>query len=588
MQRSPVERIIIGVRMLAAIAALCAVLAFIAARADAAASWAIVAASSAPSALRPSTFEIRIDTHGLPAGQYVLRFGRYVAAAQLCDRTFVRCGDRAAERALDVSLDGSGAPLWLRVVQRGVPDAASIELLPWRVGARDREAERSAVALFCGVFLAIGLSNLLIGLILRDRPLLVYSSVMLSAAASTAFQLPAVASAIVPGSNLVFQMVRESLFVAYVVSVVAFSRSFLDTRIRTPRLDRLLIALTSFVAVLELASGAIGPSALLTDAWDLEFFSEVLLFALVLFAAVKIWRGGFAPARFFTVGAAGHLLGNTAWYIAPLIGLGELNLSYGFQTGIAWEGIFLSVALADRIARANAERAAAQEREIDLQRRYASAAERFVPGEFLLALGRTGILDVQLGDHVVRTMTVMFADIRDFTSRSEVLQPGEVFAFVNAYLGRIAPILRAHGGFVDKYLGDGIMVLFPGDPRDAIAAALEAQDAVAAYSRDVVAQGHAPVSVGMGLHCGELVLGTVGESERLDTTVIADAVNLAARIEALTKTHGAPILCSESVAARLSGDDVYLRALGPVAIKGKRDPVPLFAVERAGSTIPAG
>jgi GAF domain-containing protein len=152
---------------------------------------------------------------------------------------------------------------------------------------------------------------------------------------------------------------------------------------------------------------------------------------------------------------------------------------------------------------------------------------RFIPHEFLSFLGRDSILDVQLGDQVLKRMTVLFADIREFTAISERLTPKESFDFLNGYLRRVGPIVRLHNGFIDKYIGDAVMALFPGTGADAVRAALAIQREVAAYNRERGAMDAEPLRIGIGIHTGDLMLGTVGEEERMESTVISDAVNLA-------------------------------------------------------------
>ncbi|MCZ0900792.1 adenylate/guanylate cyclase domain-containing response regulator, partial [Microcoleus sp. HI-ES] len=159
----------------------------------------------------------------------------------------------------------------------------------------------------------------------------------------------------------------------------------------------------------------------------------------------------------------------------------------------------------------------------------AAASARFVPREFLKFLKRESIVDARLGDSVQAEMTIMFADIRSFTSLSESMSPRENFEFLNSYLSRVGPVIREYNGFIDKYIGDGIMALFPNRAEDAVQAAIEMQHQVKIYNRHRQNSGYQPISIGIGLHTGTLMLGTIGEAERMESTVISDAVNLASR-----------------------------------------------------------
>ncbi|HYO06762.1 MAG TPA: adenylate/guanylate cyclase domain-containing protein, partial [Phototrophicaceae bacterium] len=161
----------------------------------------------------------------------------------------------------------------------------------------------------------------------------------------------------------------------------------------------------------------------------------------------------------------------------------------------------------------------------------AAASARFVPREFLRFLKIESIVDARLGDSVQAEMTIMFADIRSFTSLSESMSPQQNFDFINSYLSRVGPVIRQYNGFIDKYIGDGIMALFPNRAEDAVQAAVEMQHQVKIYNLHRQNSGYQPIALGIGLHTGTLMLGTIGEAERMESTVISDAVNLASRVE---------------------------------------------------------
>jgi signal transduction histidine kinase/class 3 adenylate cyclase/ActR/RegA family two-component response regulator len=206
-----------------------------------------------------------------------------------------------------------------------------------------------------------------------------------------------------------------------------------------------------------------------------------------------------------------------------------------------------------------------------------NAYARFVPREFLQQLGQESIVDVHLGDQIQKEMTVMFADVRSFTTISEGLTPIENFQFVNDLLGTVGPEIREHGGFIDKFLGDGIMALFPRSADDAARAAIAMQQALQRFNtmRPVAVKVH----LGIGLHTGVLMLGTVGESQRMDGTVISDAVNVAARLEDLTKRYQCGLIVSEETFKRFEQPEAYpYRPLGKVRVKGKRQVISIYEI----------
>ncbi len=204
--------------------------------------------------------------------------------------------------------------------------------------------------------------------------------------------------------------------------------------------------------------------------------------------------------------------------------------------------------------------------------------ERFVPRAFLAIVGKPSIVDVELGDNKRQDMTVLFSDIRSFTTLSEKLTPDENFAFINTYLEHMGPVIRTHNGFIDKYIGDAIMALF-NSADDALRASLAMHDALDEFNAERRATGLDPVAIGIGLNSGSLMLGTIGEKHRMDGTVISDAVNLASRIEDLTKTYRVGLLISQYTYEQLADPKAYdIRPIDVVVVKGKTHPVTILEV----------
>ena len=208
-----------------------------------------------------------------------------------------------------------------------------------------------------------------------------------------------------------------------------------------------------------------------------------------------------------------------------------------------------------------------------------SAYSRFVPKKFLQFLKKESILDVQLGDQIQKEMTILFADIRSFTALSESMTPRENFNFINSYLGRVGPTIRHHSGFIDKYIGDGIMALFPGEPDDAVMASIDMLKAVEEYNKHRKTAGYQPIRIGVGIHCGLLMLGTIGEDERMDGSVISDAVNLCSRLEGLTKIYKVSVIASRETLDKLRDRDRYhIRFLDNVQVKGKKVAASIYEI----------
>lgn len=207
------------------------------------------------------------------------------------------------------------------------------------------------------------------------------------------------------------------------------------------------------------------------------------------------------------------------------------------------------------------------------------ANERFVPREILQMLGRNNIAEVRLGDQIHREMTVLFSDIVGFTGLSETMTPQETFNFINGYLGRICSSFHTRGGVIDKYVGDEVMVLFPGRVDEAVDAAIDMQHIVAKYSRERLKKGRRPVRAGVGIHAGGLMVGIVGEEERMQGTVISDAVNTASRLQGLTRHYPCSILLSEQAIRSMQfADSFRIRFIDRVQLRGKTSPTNLYEV----------
>ena len=211
--------------------------------------------------------------------------------------------------------------------------------------------------------------------------------------------------------------------------------------------------------------------------------------------------------------------------------------------------------------------------------RMSTAAGRFVPREFLSILGHRDLVDVSRGDHMEKEMSIYFSDIRAFTTIVEGKTPAENFQFINEYLSYMEPPIRRSKGFIDSYEGDAIMALFDQTADDAVRAGIGSLEALKELNTVRQAKGEPPIRVGIGINTGRLMLGTIGGRERIKCGVIGDPVNLAARIEGMTKRYGASLVISEYTRAKLEDVTAYeCRPLDRVIVKGKTEPVTLYEV----------
>ena len=212
--------------------------------------------------------------------------------------------------------------------------------------------------------------------------------------------------------------------------------------------------------------------------------------------------------------------------------------------------------------------------------RISKATARFFPRAFMRLLGTTSVTEVSAGMSTEICVTVMFMDIRGFTTISEAMSLEDTFYLLREYTELVSPIIVGNGGFIDKMWGDGIMAVFP-TADGALHASLSVQHEIQVWNqRNAISRGGdmPRMNVGIGIHTGDVILGTLGDDHRIDGTIIGDAVNVASRLEALTKFFGVSILVSKQVLSACDSDigSLCTRTLGSVIVKGKTQPVDIF------------
>ena len=239
----------------------------------------------------------------------------------------------------------------------------------------------------------------------------------------------------------------------------------------------------------------------------------------------------------------------------------ELISAVAAQTAIAVENVRAHERLArEEVARAN--------------------YSRFLP-EYVVKQMLENPESFKLGG-VLQTITVLFADIRGFTRISEHAPPEKIVQLLNHYFSAMTDIIFAHGGTLDKYLGDGLMALFgaptvtPNDAANALATAVAMQRRMIGINADLLKEGFPEIGIGIGLHTGEVTVGYIGSERRSEYTAIGDTVNTASRLESNAK--GGQILVSEAT-AKAAKSHYTLIPRDPISVKNREQPVPLFEVE---------
>jgi class 3 adenylate cyclase len=215
----------------------------------------------------------------------------------------------------------------------------------------------------------------------------------------------------------------------------------------------------------------------------------------------------------------------------------------------------------------------------EAQARLIEAQRRFVPSEFLESLNHRDIARVDLGENVAKRMSVMFADLRGFTPLAERLDPRSVIEILNRFFAGMEQAIAEAGGFIDSFAGDEIKVLFDTAPEAAVRGGIAMWRRLDELNLGAAQLGQPALNMGVGVNSGPVVLGTVGSRNRIQCSVLGDTVNLASRIEQLTKVYGARLLISEQTYLGIAEPGAFsVRLVDRVAVKGRVVAVGLYDV----------
>ncbi|MFQ3248534.1 adenylate/guanylate cyclase domain-containing protein [Glaciecola sp.] len=209
--------------------------------------------------------------------------------------------------------------------------------------------------------------------------------------------------------------------------------------------------------------------------------------------------------------------------------------------------------------------------------------QKFVPRQFVEHIYKKGE-SLELGYADEDNVAIMFCDIRGFTGLSEKMKPQELMNFLNSYFLRMNAPIHDNKGFIDKFIGDAIMALFDNPEgsdcdkaQDSIRAAMGLRRALFLYNRHREKSGYAAVNIGIGIHFGPVIIGTVGSDDRMDTTVIGDSVNIAQRLETLAPVYNVDIIVTDQLVA--TAEYAFAsRTIDWVRVKGRSEPLKLVEI----------
>lgn len=210
---------------------------------------------------------------------------------------------------------------------------------------------------------------------------------------------------------------------------------------------------------------------------------------------------------------------------------------------------------------------------------------KFVPKDFLNELGKNNITEFELGDAMEGDFTILFSDMRSFSTLAEGMTPTELIAFINTYLSTVVPLIHKYNGFVITYLGDAIMAAFPHRPSDALRSALGIMEALNGLNQKRFQEKQHEIKIGIGINSGTSMIGIIGDKGRMEPTIMSDVVNLAARMESLTKQYGMNIVFSNATYERLTKvekEEFKYRVVDEVRVVGKKNSVSLLELYKNG------
>jgi class 3 adenylate cyclase len=327
----------------------------------------------------------------------------------------------------------------------------------------------------------------------------------------------------------------------------------------------------------EVVSGILRPQSKVLRPLIHAFSLLVCLFYLLV-TVYKLWRIKAQRPIYllpFAIGMAFWILG----------GLHDALRSAGISVPIDgqilwftsfWLSIFLTIAIALHFR--FLQQAVREARDV---------FERFVPPAYLRRIAKEGLGSIRLGEADQQWATILCCDIQGFTALSERLGPGQLIAYVNRLFEQFTGIVERSQGVIDKFLGDAVLCIFEGtdSAQQAVACGVEMLAAVRAFNAENDSPADKAIQIGIGLHSGPVILGTIGSSERMDSTVLGLTVNLAKRLEELTRSLCVVILISDEVARQLpDGHPHKLRCLGEVSVKGHSLPLTIYEVVGRGDS----
>ena len=438
-------------------------------------------------------------------------------------------------------------------------------------------------ALFYGILLAVVVVNLLLFIVLKDKSYLGLALFFICIGL-VLFSLNGLASRFFRGDWVWWSKQSQTFLEGLaVVFGVLFTRLFLNTAYYSSRINQ-------YLSLLALIAGLVSLMSLFADySWCVMIMSNVVIIGpiLIVIAALVCYSHQYRPARnfliawlFFLVGCLIH--GLMLYQFLP----SNFITQYGMHSGLIWFSVFLFFALVDRVSHLKQQKESAlleiihqQNITLGYQQRMVNSVSRFVPAQFLRLLEKVDIMGAKDGGATLKNMFIMLADVRGFSFLPTSMTAEESADFLNAYSKFMRPIVDKNKGFIDESINQDIMALFPDAADQAVHAAIEMQQQLRHFNFTYKNQHQSDVSIGIGIHKGDILLSKESEDVPLKTSLIGDAVNVTAQLEFLTKELQVPILITEKLFAALSQPECFtIHKLDNINIKCEGDDMNVYQV----------
>lgn len=436
--------------------------------------------------------------------------------------------------------------------------------------------------IYYGIFIAIFLYNVFIFIMTRENIHLIYCSAVASYGLFS-LALNGYGGLYVWTGIRYFEQEAPLVFLAItLVTHSVFFYSYLFSRSTKGLYYYSIVVLNIFVFLSFFARIVIGYRLSI----QMMIVIAILIMVIIIVSSIHQATLKKKLAYFYLGGFGFFILGNLFTALRILGYLPSIAIIYWSPfIGSAIEMLIFSLGIGYRYNLIKLEKERAEISSLKEKVLILNSISRFVPKQFIKILDKEDVSYLNLGDSKQVNMSVLFADIRGFTSLSENMNAEDTFKFINSYLKRMGPVIQKYNGFIDKFIGDAIMALFASPVENAIEAAIEMRHTLGNYNERRKSKGFIPIEIGIGINTGLLMMGAVGSQDRLDSTVIGDAVNLASRVESLTKFYGVRVLITDILLQNIENlenlERYDFREIDSVIVKGKTKPIVLYEIFNA-------